>query len=48
MAYHRGMMTTNPDDDRQTRATQAGCSAVTDQFDRFRAHIVCELARCTG
>jgi hypothetical protein len=32
---------------RQNRAIQAGCSAVTDQFARFRAEIARKLALCT-
>jgi hypothetical protein len=34
-----------PRDDRQARAMQAGCSAVTAQFDRFQAQVVRELGR---
>lgn len=32
--------------ERENRAMQAGCSAVSDQFARFRAWAVQELARC--
>ena len=33
-------------DDRSQGATQAGCGAVMDQFDRFRAWVVRELEKC--